>query len=125
MTTAVLPGLNRLITGAASASYRIDPMRGPVNAMEGWLRERVLPVNLSAFTGAGFVALVALNWVADRSWYRHLGPLGAVLGWLSRFSILRRHWSADQRVNLVPRQPVAHSPSLWYGRLTPVEDLAR
>lgn len=37
-----------------------------------------------------FLGLIALNWSAERFWCCYLCPLGGLLGWLSRYSLLRR-----------------------------------
>ncbi|PKO12402.1 MAG: hypothetical protein CVU39_24140 [Chloroflexi bacterium HGW-Chloroflexi-10] len=43
-----------------------------------------------------FIAvIVGLNWIADRFWCRYLCPLGALLGWISRFAFLRRVVDAE------------------------------
>jgi polyferredoxin len=37
--------------------------------------------------------LIALNWSAERFWCRYVCPLGGLLGWFSRFALLRREVS--------------------------------
>ena len=37
-----------------------------------------------------FIGIIALNWIAERSWCRYICPLGGILGWISRVSLLRR-----------------------------------
>lgn len=37
--------------------------------------------------------LILLNWSVERFWCRYLCPLGGMLGWLSRFALLRREVS--------------------------------
>ena len=37
--------------------------------------------------------LIVLNWSAERFWCRYLCPLGGLLGWVSRFALLRREVS--------------------------------
>jgi polyferredoxin len=44
----------------------------------------------SAFIGILFLFILGINLVEQRFWCRHLCPLGALLGILSRFSILKR-----------------------------------
>lgn len=94
MTTVMIPGLNYAINASEHALYSLAFMRPVVDWLEGMLRGPVLPVKQPAFDGALWIALLftgilALNQVADRFWCRYLCPLGALLGWLSKFSILR------------------------------------
>jgi len=94
MTTVIIPGLNYAINTSEHALYSLAFLRPAVDWLEGVLRGTVLPVKQPAFGGTLWVALLftgvlALNWVADRFWCRYLCPLGALLGWLSKFSILR------------------------------------
>lgn len=46
--------------------------------------------NQGAFIGILFLLILGLNLVERRFWCRHLCPLGALLGLLSRFSLLKR-----------------------------------
>lgn len=94
MTVAVLPALNGAITAAERFIYPVPFLRPLVDGIEGLLRGPVLPVKQSLFTlnlliAALFGGLLALNALADRFWCRYLCPLGALLGWLSKISLLR------------------------------------
>jgi ferredoxin len=58
------------------------------------LRGPILPVlqpvfNSSLLIAGLFFGILGLNLLADRFWCRYLCPLGGLLGWLSKFSILR------------------------------------
>lgn len=44
----------------------------------------------SFFVGAIFLLILGINLIENRFWCRYLCPLGALLGFLSRFSILKR-----------------------------------
>ncbi len=46
--------------------------------------------NQGAFLGILFLSVLGLNLIERRFWCRHLCPLGALLGLLSRFSVLKR-----------------------------------
>jgi polyferredoxin len=94
MTTVMIPGLNYAINASEHALYSLAFLRPAVDWLEGVLRGPVLLVKQPAFGDTLWVALLftgvlALNWVADRFWCRYLCPLGALLGWLSKISILR------------------------------------
>ncbi len=93
-TAAVLPSLNYAVTSVERAFYAIPFLRPLVDWVETWLRGPVLPAEQPVFLqnvvlAALFVAVLALNALADRFWCRYLCPLGALLGLLSKVSLLR------------------------------------
>ncbi len=94
MTTAILPAVNHAITAVERTLYEMPFLRPVVDAVERVLRGPVLPVDPPAFAQNVLLALLfagvlALNALADRFWCRNLCPLGALLGWLSKISLLR------------------------------------
>jgi len=94
MTTAILPALNHAVTAVERALYSIPSLRPAVDWAERVLRGPVLPVNQPVFAqnaglAALFLGILALNALADRFWCRYLCPLGALLGLLSKVSLLR------------------------------------
>lgn len=94
MTTAVLPALNQAVTATERFLYPIPFLQPAIDGLERGLRGPVLPVIQPVFAGSALIALlfasiVALNALADRFWCRYLCPLGALLGLLSKVSLLR------------------------------------
>jgi MauM/NapG family ferredoxin protein len=94
MTAAILPALNHAVTAVERALYPIPFVRPTIDWAEGALRGPVLPVEQPAFAqnaalAALFIGILALNALADRFWCRYLCPLGALLGLLSKVSLLR------------------------------------
>jgi len=94
MTTVVLPALNHAVTAVEQALYPVPFLRPAIDLAERLLRGRVLPVKQPAFAqnallGLLFAGVLALNALADRFWCRYLCPLGALLGLLSKISLLR------------------------------------
>ena len=94
MTTAVIPALNFGVTAIERALYAISFLRPAVDWAERLLRGPVLPVAQPVFTQNALIALLfvgvlALNALAERFWCRYLCPLGALLGMLSKVSLLR------------------------------------
>jgi polyferredoxin/Pyruvate/2-oxoacid:ferredoxin oxidoreductase delta subunit len=94
MTTSVLPALNHAVTSVEHTLYSIPFLRPAIDWLERMLRGPVLPVIQPVFAqNAGiallFLGILALNLLADRFWCRYLCPLGALLGLLSKVSLLR------------------------------------
>ena len=94
MTTVVLPALNYTITAVERAIYPIQVLRQPLYAIEAIVRGPVIPIEQPVFRqnlliGLVFAGVLALNVFADRFWCRYLCPLGALLGLLSKVSLIR------------------------------------
>ena len=94
MTTVILPALNYAVTAVERALYPIPALRPAIDWAERALRGPVLPViqpvfAMSTFIALLFIAVLALNALADRFWCRYLCPLGALLGLMSKVSLLR------------------------------------
>lgn len=92
--TALLPGLNALVTSAETALYPLQPLQGPLNWVESTLRGSLLAPNqpyyqLNVILALAFGGLLALNWLAPRFWCRYLCPLGALLALPARFAFWR------------------------------------
>jgi polyferredoxin len=94
MTTVVIPALNYTINVTESTLYSLAFMRPAISWLEEIVRGPILPVvqpvfNSSLLIAGLFFGILTLNMLADRFWCRYLCPLGGLLGWLSKFSILR------------------------------------
>ena len=94
MTAVVIPALNYAVSTSESTLYSLAFLRPAISWLETVLRGPVLPVVQPVFGSSYLIAglffgLLALNLLADRFWCRYLCPLGGLLGWLSRFSLLR------------------------------------
>ena len=94
MTTVILPAFNYAITTVEIGLYPIPALQPPIDWLEGLLRGSVLPVAQPVFAQSALIAvlfagILALNALADRFWCRYLCPLGALLGLLSKVSLLR------------------------------------
>jgi polyferredoxin/NAD-dependent dihydropyrimidine dehydrogenase PreA subunit len=94
LTTAILPALFYAVNSIETALYHLNIITPALDSFEGLVRGTVLPVEQPAFAqslaiAALFFGLIALNLLAHRFWCRYLCPLGALLGWLSKFSLFR------------------------------------
>jgi ferredoxin len=84
-------GLNALI----DVAYAPGGLSGAADALYRALEATVLPFRQphfrqSFFIGALFVVVLGLNLLERRFWCRHLCPLGALLGLMSRHALLKR-----------------------------------
>jgi polyferredoxin len=100
LTSAIWPGLDKLVTALEAALYPIPGMGGIVSAFDGWARPALLPSQpigsrVGWLYAAALLGVVALNAWAPRFWCRYLCPLGGLLGWLSRAAIFRRTVKED------------------------------
>jgi polyferredoxin/NAD-dependent dihydropyrimidine dehydrogenase PreA subunit len=94
LTTAILPALFYAVNSIETTLYHLNIVTTALDSFEGLVRGTVLPVEQPAFAqslaiAALFSGLIALNLLAHRFWCRYLCPLGALLGWLSKFSLFR------------------------------------
>jgi ferredoxin len=94
MTTVVIPALNYTVNATESTLYSLAFLRPAISWLETVVRGPILPVVQPVFSSSLLVAglffgILALNLLADRFWCRYLCPLGGLLGWLSKISILR------------------------------------
>jgi MauM/NapG family ferredoxin protein len=94
---SIYPAFNAAVSAVFDTLYSTDPA-GIASVSEpvyDVLKKTVLaftqPVYLqSVFIGLLFLAVLGLNLVEKRFWCKYLCPLGALLGLLSRFSLLKR-----------------------------------
>jgi polyferredoxin len=99
---AVSPAVNYLVHGFFNLLYESDV--GPLTAVSEpvyqFLKLHVISFGLptfhqGSFIGLLFIGILALNFVRKRFWCRFLCPLGALLGLLSRFSMLNHKVDAE------------------------------
>jgi polyferredoxin len=90
----VMPAANYLAERAFGAvqETNVRALQDATDDLHGALQEVVLPYRQYNFhegwiIAALFIAIVAMNRVIPRFWCRVLCPLGALLGWLSKFSL--------------------------------------
>jgi polyferredoxin len=94
MTTIIIPALNYTINATESTLYSLNFLRPAISWLESIIRGPILPVSQPVFNSPLLIAslffgIITLNLLADRFWCRYLCPLGGLLGWLSKISILR------------------------------------
>lgn len=95
LTTAVWPVLDRVVMFAEQGLARLPPLTSAVLAFDSRIRPWLLPSAPAFFKdaflfGSLFIAVIALNVLAERFWCRYLCPLGGLLGWLSKVALIRR-----------------------------------
>ena len=96
-SVSIYPALSYSVSAFFDVIYNLN-ITGIVTISEpvySFLKKSVLPFLQpsylqSAFIGILFLFILGLNIVENRFWCRYLCPLGALLGLLSRFSLLKR-----------------------------------
>jgi len=96
----VYPAVDRIARLLGDLAYLAPPARGPVDVVTGLLSGRVifarpLAFQLQALALLMVAAVLAASWAERRLWCRHLCPLGALLGVVSRWSLFGRRIDAD------------------------------
>jgi len=94
VATAVVPLIDGAVRGIESLAGDVSWLSGAVDWVNTSVRGTVLPRTQPFFwqgivIGGIFVAVMALNLLADRFWCRYLCPLGALLGAFSKFALFR------------------------------------
>ncbi len=95
LATAVWPALSYAVHSTEGFLYQFRALWTQLDWLHGRLIvplfQEVEPVFASAAPILlGFLALVVLNWWAERFWCRYLCPLGGLLGLFSRLAVVRR-----------------------------------
>lgn len=95
---AIGPAIDTIVHGFFDILYRtdVDWVVAASDPVYGFLRTNVISFEPPAFTQGGFIGILfitilLLNLVRRRFWCRFLCPLGAMLGLLTRFSLLNHH----------------------------------
>lgn len=97
LSLGIYPGINYAARSFFDSIYQLD-IRGFVDVSEAFystLRKTVLAFQQpfyrqAALVGSLFIAILLLNSFERRYWCRYLCPLGALLGLVSRYSVLKR-----------------------------------
>jgi polyferredoxin len=95
LSVSIWPTLDRIVTTVEAALYQVPMLRPTVSAFDGLVRPEVLSSDPAFYRHAmlyvgTLLGVILLNLVAERSWCRHVCPLGAALGLLSKVAIVRR-----------------------------------
>ncbi len=125
LALGIYPAFNALIRGAFDALYAVHP---PVivdlsEYIYALLKRSVLsfrqPYFLQGFMiSCIFIGILLLNFVERRFWCKYLCPLGALLGLLSRFSLLKQSvsegcTSCGACTNICQGGALADDPGKW------------
>mgnify|MGYP000548420053 CR=1 FL=1 len=94
-TSAIWPALYYAVNSTEKVLFQIEPLAPAIDVFHTYF---VFPLfrDISAYFINAFpimfffIGIVGLNWIAERFWCRYICPLGGLLGFFSRFSLVRR-----------------------------------
>lgn len=95
LSAAIWPALGQAVYGVEDALYGFQSLWPVLDRIDQWFVYPLFRGVRSAFlyvvpVFALLATIVALNWWAPRFWCRYLCPLGAMLGFLSKWALVRR-----------------------------------
>ncbi len=93
--TALWPALSRAVMTVENFLYNYEALWPVLDVIDANVVRPLFKGMVSVFTlgvpiALFFAGVVALNWIAERFWCRYLCPLGALLGLISKVSLIRR-----------------------------------
>ena len=94
IATLVMPGLDQIVTFAEQSAYRLPGMSGVISKIDEFIRPNIFPLEPLHYRYPlvfllFLLGIVSLNLLAPRFWCRYLCPLGAMLGFIAKFSLFR------------------------------------
>ncbi len=94
-TLSVWPPLESLTTAVETGLYRLPSLQNFVTKLDDLLRPEVFPfqqlvIRDALLFGLLFLAIILLNFAAERFWCRYLCPMGGMLGMLAKIGLVKR-----------------------------------
>jgi polyferredoxin len=122
LSVSVYPAFNGAVNASFDAAQRlhIESLADTIEAVNAFFKKGLLAFQepyfrQAVFIGLIFIAILGLNLYQRRFWCRYLCPLGALLGVISRYSLLKRSvgegctscglCSAKCRINAIAGDP--------------------
>lgn len=94
LTAAIWPALDQIVTGIELAFYRVPFLQPVISGFDNLIRPSIFPSHPVFYRYGGlffgfFLGIFALNTLAPSFWCRYLCPLGGMLGFLGKFSLVQ------------------------------------
>ena len=94
LTTAIWPALDKVVTTLEMTLYRVPFFQPIVGGFDSLIRPTIFPpypaiYRFGVLFFGFFLSLFALNILAPRFWCRYLCPLGGLLAFLGKYSLMK------------------------------------